>query len=68
MKVGVVQVTHHIEELVQGISHVLLLKDGKVIAAGPKEQVVSNELLSDTFRIPVHVHWKESRPWLELRH
>ena len=63
----IVYVTHHIEELVQGISHVLLLKDGKVIAAGPKEQVVSDELLSDTFGIPVHVHWKESRPWLEIR-
>ena len=60
----IVYVTHHIEELVPGISHVLLLKDGKVVAQGPKEDVVSDNLLSETYRIPVNVQWREARPWL----
>ncbi len=62
----IVYVTHHIEEFVEGITHVLLLKDGKVVAAGPKEKVISNGLLSDTFQVPVNVHWKNGRPWLEV--
>ncbi|NYF25416.1 ABC transporter ATP-binding protein [Sporosarcina sp. JAI121] len=60
----IVYVTHHIEELVPGISHVLLLKEGKVVAGGPKEEVVSDNLLSETYRIAVKVQWRGARPWL----
>ncbi|MEK5069001.1 ABC transporter ATP-binding protein [Sporosarcina sp. FSL K6-1508] len=60
----IVYVTHHIEELVPGISHVLLLKEGKIVAQGAKEEVINDKLLSETYRIPVSVQWRESRPWL----
>lgn len=63
----VVYVTHHIEELVEGISHVLLLNSGKIVAAGPKKEVISDALLSETFEIPVHVRWEDERPWLSVK-
>lgn len=59
-------VTHHIEEIVDSISHVLLLRDGEVVAAGPKEDVLTDELLSDTYKIPVTVRWEDDRPWLTI--
>ncbi len=36
-------VTHHIEEIGPWISHVLLLKNGKVLAAGTQEETITSE-------------------------
>ncbi|MCZ2257787.1 ABC transporter ATP-binding protein [Sporosarcina sp. G11-34] len=63
----IVYVTHHIEEFVEGISHVLLLKDGEIIAAGPKKDVVRDDLLSETYQVPVHIGWEDERPWLTVK-
>lgn len=63
----VIYVSHHIEELVKGISHVLLLNSGKIVAAGPKKEVISDALLSEAFEIPVHVRWEDERPWLSVK-
>lgn len=62
----ILYVTHHIEELVQAISHVLLIKDGEVIAAGPKSEVITDQLLSKTFNVPVKVQWENNRPSLSI--
>ena len=64
---GVVQVTHHIEEIVDVISHVLLIRDGKIIAAGPKKEVLTNECLSETYKILVNIRWEDKRPWLTIK-
>jgi iron complex transport system ATP-binding protein len=63
----VLYVTHHIEELVKGITHVLLLHQGKVLAAGPKKEVITEAILSEAFEIPIHVRWEEERPWLSIK-
>jgi iron complex transport system ATP-binding protein len=42
-------VTHHIEEIAPAISHVLVLKEGSVLAAGPKDRVLRPEVLSEAF-------------------
>ncbi|MEH7345423.1 ABC transporter ATP-binding protein [Bacillus sp. JJ1532] len=62
-----IYVTHHIEELVEEITHALLLRDGKIVAAGPKREVLTDELLSETFKTPVGVRWEEDRPWLTVK-
>jgi iron complex transport system ATP-binding protein len=36
-------VTHHVEEIGPWITHVLLLKDGKVLAAGTQEETITSE-------------------------
>ena len=50
-----VLVTHHVEELPPGISHVLLLRDGAVVASGLADEVLTDEHLSATFGLPIHV-------------
>lgn len=45
----VVLVTHHVEEIVPAITHVLLLKSGKILAAGPKRSVLTSPCLSEAF-------------------
>ncbi|GAA0317414.1 ABC transporter ATP-binding protein [Oceanobacillus sp. FSL W7-1281] len=59
-------VTHHIEEITEAISHVALVRDGKLVATGEKQDVLTDALLSETFKIPVQVHWGGGRPWLTI--
>ena len=44
-----VLVTHHVEEIPPGFTHVLLLRDGQVSAAGPMAQTLTAENLSAAF-------------------
>jgi iron complex transport system ATP-binding protein len=46
-------VTHHIEELPAAISHALLLRGGKVVAAGPVEETLTGETLTECFGLPL---------------
>jgi len=50
-----VLVTHHVEEIPPGFTHVLLLKDGRVHAAGPVAEVLSAETLSGAFGVDLIV-------------
>lgn len=59
--------THHIEEISDVITHVLLLRDGQIVASGPKQEVLTSESLSETYKMPVDVHWEENRPWLTIQ-
>jgi iron complex transport system ATP-binding protein len=61
-----VLVTHHVEEIVPLFTHVLLLHDGKTLAAGPKQRVLTSAHLTATFGAPVSVRRSASRYRLEF--
>ncbi len=63
----VIYVTHHIEELVPEISHVLLLHNGKIIHSGTKESSLTDAFLTETFEVPVKVSWENERPSLTIQ-
>ncbi|MFT4188007.1 MAG: ABC transporter ATP-binding protein [Aeromicrobium sp.] len=44
-----VLVTHHVEEIPPGFTHVLLLREGRVVASGPIAETLTSENLSQTF-------------------
>jgi iron complex transport system ATP-binding protein len=50
-----VLVTHHVEEIPLGITHALLLKQGRVVASGPIEQTITAGLMSYTFDLPLEI-------------
>jgi iron complex transport system ATP-binding protein len=56
-----VLVTHHVEEIMPVFSHVLLLKQGRVIAAGKKSQVLKAAQLSNTFGAALQLKKSGSR-------
>ncbi|MBX3087497.1 MAG: ABC transporter ATP-binding protein [Cryobacterium sp.] len=58
---GIVMVTHHVEEIPDGFSHVLLLRKGKVIAAGPIKEVLTSDLLRKTFDLQLQIEEKDGR-------
>jgi iron complex transport system ATP-binding protein len=60
---ALVFVTHHIEEIIPAISHVLVLKDGGIAAFGPKEEVLTERMLSAAFGLRVSIDRSEGRHW-----
>jgi iron complex transport system ATP-binding protein len=46
-------ITHHIEEIVPEIGRVILLREGRVAADGPKKEVLTDERLSSLFAAPI---------------
>jgi iron complex transport system ATP-binding protein len=50
-----VLVTHHVEEIPAGFTHALLLRAGRVLAAGPIGAVLGDAALSECFGLPLQV-------------
>jgi len=55
MAPAVVMVTHHVEEVPRATTHVLLLREGTVVAAGPVGEVLTSQNVSLTFGVEVVV-------------
>src|SRR6185437_13930426 len=50
-----VLVTHHVEEIVPGVTHILLMREGLVTASGLARDVLTAEHLSQTFGLPLAI-------------
>ncbi|MCU1361531.1 MAG: Iron transporter ATP-binding protein [Ilumatobacteraceae bacterium] len=48
-----VLVTHHLDEVPDGMTHALLLREGQVIASGPIDEALDSATLSDCFEMPL---------------
>ncbi|QIX26761.1 ABC transporter ATP-binding protein [Nocardioides sp. JQ2195] len=56
-----VLVSHHVEEIPPGFTHALLLREGKVVAAGPMERVITEDTLSTTFGMRLVLNHEDGR-------
>jgi len=52
---NIVIVTHHLNEIPPVIDRVVLLRQGKVVADGPKSEVLTAELLSEVYETRIRV-------------
>jgi iron complex transport system ATP-binding protein len=66
--IGVVLVTHHVSEIVPEIDRIVMLRKGRVLADGPKAELLTSERVSDLFGVGVQVHRDGERYWLTTRH
>lgn len=64
---GVVYITHHLEEILTGFTHVLLVREGRVIAAGPRKEVMTPKLLEKTFAARFELQTRNGRLWARVR-
>lgn len=64
--VQMVYVTHHIEEIIPIFTHVALLDQGRLAAAGLKQEVVTADMLQRVYQIPIEVGWQQDRPWIRV--
>lgn len=60
----IIYVTHHVEEILPVFTKTLLLKAGQVFSSGNTDEMISSEMLSRFFDLPVDVYWKNGRPML----
>ncbi|THG35198.1 ABC transporter ATP-binding protein [Glaciibacter flavus] len=56
-----VMVTHHVEEIPQGFTHALLLRQGSVVASGPLAEALTSETLTETFGMPITLTESDGR-------
>ena len=56
-----VMVTHHVEEIPVGFTHALFLKQGRIVAMGPINHVMTPAILSETFNLPLKVSKADGR-------
>ncbi|MFD7847361.1 ABC transporter ATP-binding protein [Nocardia sp. NPDC059764] len=56
-----VLVTHHLEELPPGTTHAMLLRDGRTVAAGAVDEVITTAHISTCFDHPVRILRDEGR-------
>jgi iron complex transport system ATP-binding protein len=61
---AVIYITHHTEEILPAFTHVLLLREGKVVAAGSKTKVLTPALLEKTFGAKLKITRQGGRVWL----
>jgi iron complex transport system ATP-binding protein len=62
----IVVITHHVEEVPDGFTHVLLLRDGAIVAAGPLTETLTASALSATFDVPLALERRAGRYWATL--
>jgi iron complex transport system ATP-binding protein len=56
---GILLITHHVSDIIPEIDRILMMKDGRIIADGPKAQLLTAPALSDLFRTEIHLTEKD---------
>ena len=52
---GIILVTHNLADIIPEITRVILMKDGRFCADGPKREILTDEKIGGLFDVPVHV-------------
>ena len=60
-------VTHHVEEIPPGFTHLMLMAEGRVIARGPITSTLTSDHLSRCFGIDLEVGHRGRRWWTRAR-
>lgn len=55
-----VLVTHHVDEIPRCSTHLLLMREGSVVASGTLASTLTSENLSETFELPLHVEQRST--------
>jgi len=53
---AILLVTHHVSEIIPEMERVILLREGRILADGPKERVLTEENLRTLFGVRVRLH------------
>lgn len=59
---GLVLVTHHLGDILPEIERIILMRDGRIVGDGPREELLTEARLSELFNAPVRIGRDEE--WL----
>lgn len=63
---AIVLVTHHVEEIPAGFTMAVVLRAGRIVAAGPIDDVLTDAVLSRAFDLPIAVARHDGRAWARM--
>src|SRR6266481_322335 len=52
---GILLVTHHVSEIIPEIERVVLLREGRIVADGPKKEILTSKALSALFGADIRI-------------
>jgi len=61
----IILVTHHLEEIFEEISQVVLIKQGRIVAQGRKDELLNDTHLSSIFDLSLHVKCEKGRYFVQ---
>jgi iron complex transport system ATP-binding protein len=64
--ISLLYITHHIEEIVPLFTHIAIIEQGRIVAAGPKAEVLTAKHISQAFDVNVQIGWTSDRPWIQV--
>jgi iron complex transport system ATP-binding protein len=56
---GILLITHHVSDIIPEIDRILMMKDGSIVADGPRSQLLTAQKLSDLFHVEVRLMEKD---------
>jgi iron complex transport system ATP-binding protein len=56
---GIILITHNVSDIIPEIDRILMMKDGRVVADGPRTELFTAPRLSDLFQTEVHLTEKD---------
>ena len=59
---GLVLVTHYLGDILPEIDRIILMRDGRIVADGPRRELLTEATLSELFNVPVRIGHDEE--WL----
>lgn len=52
---GIILITHYPEDIIPEIARLVLIKDGRIYADGSKDELLTGDVMSDLFAVPLQV-------------
>lgn len=56
---GILLITHHVSDIIPEINRILMMKDGKIVADGPRTELLTEQRLSNLFHVDVRLTEKD---------
>jgi iron complex transport system ATP-binding protein len=58
---GIIMATHNLHDIIPEVHRIVLMKGGRIVADGKKEEILTDGMIRDLFCVPVHV--REEAGW-----
>ena len=56
---GILLITHHVSDIIPEIERILMMEDGRIVADGPRKELLTADRLGDLFRTEVRLTEKD---------
>ncbi len=57
--IAIILVTHHLADIIPEIERVVLMREGRLVADGPKEEILNAETLQELFGVPISISQRD---------